>query len=66
MNDIRVMHGNCTTPVVTDHDPLGDDEPESALTLATSVQQRLAFGARAGQQVRRMDSGCGVVISSSG
>ena len=39
--------------------PLVDDEPELARTLAASVQQRLAFGERVGQQVRRMGSGFG-------
>src|SRR5215475_5902447 len=41
------------------YDPLGDDAPELARTLAASVQQRIAFGERAGQQVRRMGSGFG-------
>ena len=33
--------------------------PELAQTLAASVQQRLAFGERAGQRVRRIGSGFG-------
>src|SRR5215467_3445367 len=45
--------------VATGYDPLGDDAPELARTLAASVQQRIAFGERAGQQVRRMGSGFG-------
>jgi hypothetical protein len=45
--------------VETGYDPLGDAAPELARTLAASVQQRLAFGERAGQQVRRMGSGFG-------
>ena len=36
-----------------------DDEPELAHTLSASVQQRIAFGERAGQKVRRMGSGFG-------
>src|SRR5215471_3380994 len=46
-------------PMATGYDPLGDDAPELARTLAASVQQRLAFGERAGQQVRRIGSGFG-------
>jgi len=46
--------------VATGHDPLRDDAPELAQTLAASVQQRLAFGERAGQRVRRIGSGFGV------
>jgi Putative transposase len=45
--------------VATGHDPLRDDAPELARTLAASVQQRLAFGERAGQQVRRIGAGFG-------
>jgi hypothetical protein len=45
--------------VATGHDPLVDAEPELARTLAASVQQRIAFGERAGQQVRRIGSGFG-------
>jgi hypothetical protein len=45
--------------VATGYDPLGDDAPEFARTLAVSVQQRIALGERAGQQVRRMGSGFG-------
>ena len=37
--------------VATGYDPLRDDAPELAQTLAASVQQRIARGA-AGQQVR--------------
>ena len=43
----------------TGYDPLCDDAPELARTLAASVQQRIAFGERAGQQVRRMGAGFG-------
>src|SRR6266446_4963883 len=46
-------------PVATGYDPLRDDAPELARTLAASVQQRIAFGERAGQQVRRMGAGFG-------
>jgi hypothetical protein len=45
--------------VATGHDPLRDHEPALARTMAASVQQRLAFGERAGQHVRRIGSGFG-------
>jgi hypothetical protein len=45
--------------VTTGHDPLRDDAPELARTLVASVQQRLAFGERAGQKVRRLGVGFG-------
>jgi hypothetical protein len=45
--------------VATGYDPLRDDEPELARTMAASVQQRLAFGERAGQTVRRIGAGFG-------
>src|SRR5207302_10893951 len=45
--------------VATGYDPLGDDAPELARTMAASVQQRIAFGERAGQKVRRIGSGFG-------
>ena len=43
--------------VATGYVPLVDDEPELARTLSASVQQRIAFGERAGQRVRRIGSG---------
>jgi hypothetical protein len=45
--------------VATGYDPLGEDEPELARTPWASVQQRIAFGERAGQKVRRIGSGFG-------
>jgi hypothetical protein len=45
--------------VATGYDPLMADEPTLAHTLAASVTQRMAFGERAGQQVRRIGSGFG-------
>jgi hypothetical protein len=46
-------------PVATRYDPLRDTAPELARTMAASVQQRLAWGERAGQQGRRIGSGFG-------
>jgi len=45
--------------VATGYDPQLDHEPTLARTLAASVQQRIAFGERAGQKVRRMGAGFG-------
>jgi len=45
--------------VATGDDPLISEEPELARTMAASVKQRIAFGERAGQKVRRIGSGFG-------
>src|SRR5499427_2240866 len=45
--------------VATGYDPLRDHEPELARTMAASVQQRIAFGERAGEKVRRLGAGFG-------
>jgi hypothetical protein len=45
--------------VATGHDPLRDHQPALARTMAASVQQRVASGERAGQQVRRIGAGFG-------
>jgi hypothetical protein len=45
--------------VSTGYDPTRDEDPELARTMAASVQQRIAFGERAGQRVRRIGSGFG-------
>jgi hypothetical protein len=46
-------------PVATGYDPLRDTAPELARTMAASLQHRVAFGARAGQPVRRLGAGFG-------
>jgi hypothetical protein len=46
-------------PVATGYDPLLDNEPELARAMAASVTQCIAFGERAGQNVRRIGSGFG-------
>jgi Putative transposase/Transposase zinc-binding domain len=53
------LEAGIVAAVATGYDPLVDDAPEFARTMATSVQQRIAFGERAGQQVRRIGSGFG-------
>jgi hypothetical protein len=45
--------------VATGSDPLLSHEPALARTMAASVQQRVAYGERAGQQVRRIGAGFG-------
>ena len=45
--------------VATGYDPLLDNEPELARTMAASVKQRIAFGERAGERARRIGSGFG-------
>ncbi len=45
--------------VPTGYDPASDEDPELARTPWASVQQRIAFGERAGQRVRRIGSGFG-------
>jgi hypothetical protein len=45
--------------VGTGYDPLLDNEPELAHAMAASVKQRIAFGERTGQHVRRIGSGFG-------
>ena len=44
-------------PVATGYDSLRDTAPELARTMAASVQQRIAFGERAGHKVRRIGAG---------
>jgi hypothetical protein len=53
------LEAGLDAPAATGYDPLRDDAPELARTMAASVQQRIAFGERAGQQVRRLGSGFG-------
>src|SRR6516165_5502551 len=43
--------------VATGYDPLVEDAPALARTLAASVTQRIAFGERMGQKVRRIGAG---------
>jgi hypothetical protein len=53
------LEADLEAPVATGYDPLRDTEPELARTMAASVQQRIAFGERAGQKVRRLGVGFG-------
>lgn len=53
------LEAGMETAVATGYDPLIDNDPELARTLAASVKQRIAFGERAGEKVRRIGSGFG-------
>jgi hypothetical protein len=53
------LEAGIEVPVATGYDPLLDNEPELARTMAASVKQRIAFGERAGENVRRIGSGFG-------
>jgi hypothetical protein len=53
------LEAGIEVPVATGYDPLLDTEPELARTMAASVTQRIAFGERAGEKVRRIGSGFG-------
>jgi hypothetical protein len=59
LRQLGYLEGGLDATVATDYDPLRDDAPELARTIATSVQQRIAFGERTGQQVRRIGAGFG-------
>ena len=59
LQKLGYLEAGIDAAVATGYDPLVDDEPELARTLAASVQQHIAFGARTGQQVRRIGSGFG-------
>jgi hypothetical protein len=53
------LEAGMDVPVATGYDPLLDNEPELARSMAASVRQRIAFGERAGENVRRIGSGFG-------
>src|SRR5438874_3613227 len=61
LRQLGYLEAGLDATVATDYDPLRDDAPELARTMAASVQQRIAFGERAGQQVRRLGAGFGHV-----
>jgi len=59
LRSLRYLEAGGDAAVATGYDPLVDDEPALARTLAASVTQRIAFGERAGQKVRRIGAGFG-------
>jgi hypothetical protein len=59
LRQLGYLEAGIDAAMATGYDPLRDDAPELARTMAASVQQRIAFGERAGQQVRRIGAGFG-------
>src|SRR5499433_2781140 len=59
LRQLGYLEAGGDAPIATGYDPLLDHAPELARTMAASVQQRIAFGERAGQQVRRIGAGFG-------
>ena len=59
LHQLGYLEAGFDATVATDYGPLRDDAPELARTMAASVQQRIAFGERTGQQVRRIGAGFG-------
>src|SRR5262249_59588997 len=59
LRGLGFLESGLAAAVVTEYDPLRAHEPALARTMAASVQHRIAGGARAGQQVRRIGSGFG-------
>jgi hypothetical protein len=53
------LEAGIDVPVATGYDPLLDNEPELARSVAASVRQRIAFGERTGEKVRRIGHGFG-------
>ena len=59
LRHLGYLEAGIDAAVATGYDPLLDNEPELARTMAASVTQRMAFGERAGEKVRRLGSGFG-------
>jgi hypothetical protein len=59
LRQLGYLEAGSDAAVATGYDPLVEDKPELARTLAASVTQRIAFGERAGQKVRRIGAGFG-------
>jgi len=59
LRQLGYLEADSVAAMATGYDPLLDNEPEFARTMAASVTQRIACGERAGQTARRMGSGCG-------
>jgi Putative transposase len=59
LRQLGYLEPDLDTTVATGYDPLVNDDPKWTRTLSASVQQRIAFGERAGQRLRRIGSGFG-------
>ena len=54
LRQLEYLEAGLDDAVATGYDPLRDNEPELAHAMAASVKQRMAFGERSGQKVRRI------------
>jgi hypothetical protein len=54
LRQLGYLEAGLDAPMATEYGPLRDSAPELARTMEASVQQRIAFGERAGQKVRRI------------
>jgi len=52
LRQLGYLEAGLNAAVATGYDPLVDDAPELARTMTASVQQRIAFGERAGRRSR--------------
>jgi len=59
LRHLGYLEAGSDAAVATGYDPLVEDAPALARTLAASVTQRIAFGERMGQKVRRIGAGFG-------
>src|SRR5262249_3245985 len=59
LRHLGYLEAGLDSVVATGDDPLVEDAPALARTLAASVTQRIAFGERMGQKVRRIGAGFG-------
>ena len=59
LRHLGYLEADLDAPTATGYDPLRDDVPELARTMAASVQQCIAFGERTGERVRRIGAGFG-------
>src|SRR5262249_38337182 len=59
LRHLGYLEAGSDAAVATGYDPLVEDAPALARTPAASVPQRIAFGERAGQKIRRIGAGFG-------
>jgi hypothetical protein len=59
LRQLGYLEAGIDAAVATGYDPLLDNEPKLARTMAASVKQRITLGERAGEKVRRIGSGFG-------
>src|SRR5262249_23004715 len=59
LRHLGYLEAGSDAAVATGSDPLVEDAPALARTLAASVTQRIALGERMGQKGRRLGAGCG-------